>query len=114
MYCLEIEVWKVARYSSAHPLLLGECDNYVDGGVLANNPCDYGMTEIQSYFRSHGMKLPIALVVSVGTRIHPTKKECGSVDVHKFFSFGIHWFRPDKLYKQLSNLLQLFAKAVST
>lgn len=42
-------VWKVARYTSAAPLYFEELDNYVDGGVIANNPCDYGMAEIQRY-----------------------------------------------------------------
>jgi patatin-like phospholipase/acyl hydrolase len=32
-------VWKVARCSSAAPLLFEEFEDHVDGGVLANNPC---------------------------------------------------------------------------
>ena len=59
-------VWKVARYTSASPIFFGEFENYVDGGVLANNPCDCGMTAIQNFYRLQGEKLRIALVVSVG------------------------------------------------
>ena len=44
-------VWKVARYTSAAPLYFKELDNYVDGGVVANNPCDYALAEIQDYLR---------------------------------------------------------------
>ena len=32
-------VWKVARCSSAAPMFFSEFENHVDGGVLANNPC---------------------------------------------------------------------------
>jgi len=40
-------VWKVARYTSAAPLLFTEKDNYVDGGMLANNPVMDAITQIQ-------------------------------------------------------------------
>lgn len=32
-------VWKVARCSSAAPMFFSEFEDHVDGGVLANNPC---------------------------------------------------------------------------
>jgi predicted acylesterase/phospholipase RssA len=32
-------VWKVARMASAAPLFFEEFEDHVDGGVLANNPC---------------------------------------------------------------------------
>ena len=40
-----------------------ECDDYVDGGVLANNPSETGLTAIQEYFHSTGLPLTIAVVV---------------------------------------------------
>ena len=40
-------VWKVARYTSAAPIYFTECDSYVDGGLVANNPCNYALTKIQ-------------------------------------------------------------------
>ena len=41
-------VWKVARYTSAAPLFFKELDNYVDGGILANNPCSVGLAAMQT------------------------------------------------------------------
>ena len=32
-------VWKVARCTSAAPMFFSEFEDHVDGGVLANNPC---------------------------------------------------------------------------
>ena len=40
-------VWKVAVYTTAAPLYLIERDNYVDGGVLANNPSMQAIARIQ-------------------------------------------------------------------
>ena len=105
-------VWKVARYTSAAPMFFSECDNYVDGGVLANNPCDYGMTAIQSFYREQGVKLPIAMVVSVGGGVYPAEK-LGKVDAQKFLFFGKHWFNPEKLMKRTQNLISLLSNAVS-
>ncbi len=106
-------VWKVARYTSAAPMFFKECDNYVDGGVLANNPCDYGLTAIQNFYRRRGEQLPIALVVSVGTGIYPAE-ELGRIDAHEFLFFGKHWFNAsDTLRKRAQNLISLISSAVS-
>ena len=43
-------VWKVARYTSAGPTYFSECDDFVDGGVLANNPCTTSWVEICNYY----------------------------------------------------------------
>ena len=40
-----------------------ECDDYVDGGVLANNPSETGLTAIQDYFNSRGLPFTTAIVV---------------------------------------------------
>ena len=45
-------VWKVARYTTAGPTYFTECDNYVDGGVMANNPCMEAWLEISKYYES--------------------------------------------------------------
>ena len=48
-------VWKVARYTSAVPVFFSACDNYVDGGVKANNPTTFGLAEIQEFLaKKHG------------------------------------------------------------
>ena len=113
-YITAIEpVWKVARYTSAAPVFFKEFENYVDGGVLANNPCDYGLTAIQNYYRQQGIDLPISLVVSVGTGIYPSE-ELGRIDAQEFLFFGKHWFNvTDTLRKRTFNLIQLLSNAVS-
>ena len=83
-----------------------ECDNYVDGGVLANNPCDYGMTAIQNFYRHQGQKLLITVVVSVGTGVHPAEK-LGNTEI-----FGKHGIKLD-LLKRAHNLISLLSNAVS-
>ena len=105
-------VWKVARYTSAAPMFLKECDNYVDGGVICNNPTDCGLTVIQNFYRKQGMKPPIALVVSIGSGRYPPEK-IGKVDAQAFLYFGKRWLQIDKLVKRTQNLLTLLNQAVS-
>ena len=106
-------VWKVARYTSAAPMYFTEFENYVDGGVLANNPCDEGLIRIQGHYRQLGVQMPIACIVSIGCGVYPAR-DLGRVDVHQFFSFGAHWFsRTDTLTARSSNLLRLLSNAVS-
>ena len=83
-----------------------ECDGYVDGGVLANNPSEYGLTAIQNYHRSEGIKLNLCCVVSIGTGKFPAAT-LGSTDAHE----GI--FHLLSLKKKASNLMTLITKAVS-
>ena len=99
-------VWKVARYTCAAPVLFGEADEYVDGGVLANNPSDSGLSRIQSYYRSRGEKLPLSLVVSVGSGKYPMQ-ELGNVDF--LFVGGQGW----SSLAGTSNLMSLLSYAVS-
>jgi len=107
-------VWKVARYTSAAPIFFTEFEGYVDGGVLANNPCEYGLTAIQRFHREHQVNLPIAMVVSVGTGIYPPE-ELGSINAQEFLFFGKHWFNfSDNVKKRAKNLLALLTNAVSS
>ena len=62
-------------------MFFNECDNYVDGGVLANNPSDSGLNRIQSFYREQGSQLSIACVVSVGSGIYPAEA-LGSVGTY--------------------------------
>ena len=103
------KVWKVARCTSGGPLLFAECNNYVDGGVLANNPTEQGITKIQNYHLEKGEKLPISLVVSLGTGVNPAQK-LGSVDAQDCIGFGPHLL---KVKDRVGNLMQLLSKAVS-
>ncbi|XP_064383275.1 85/88 kDa calcium-independent phospholipase A2-like [Halichondria panicea] len=67
-------VWKVARYSSAAPLYFSELDNYVDGGVMANNPCDGGLAKIQSFYQAKNQRMPISCMVSMGSGLFPPSR----------------------------------------
>ncbi len=75
-------VWKVARYTSAAPFYFTEFENYIDGGLLANNPSSEALTEIQRHFREKGQKLPISFVLSIGSGTNPPK-EIGKINVQK-------------------------------
>ena len=88
-----------------------ELDDYVDGGVLANNPCDHGLTAIQNFHRSRGKKLDIACVVSIGCGIVPAEK-LGKTDAHLFLSVG-QMFKIDSIKSRVMNLITLLSTAVS-
>ena len=92
-------VWKVARYTSAAPFYFSEQDNYIDGGVLANNPSEDCLTAIQQHYRKRGLKLPISLFVSIGSGQNPSKP---LRPVDKMLTFG-NW----------KELLELLESAVS-
>ena len=94
-------VWKVARYTSGGPIYFNPLDDYVDGGVLANNPSAGGLTQIQEYYFSKKQKLPISLIVSVGSGRLP-ENELGNVDAIKA-----------PLSRRTKNLAVLLAHAVS-
>ena len=70
-------------------MFFNDKDDYVDGGLLANNPCDIGPTNIQNYYWECGQKLPISLMVSIAGRRQP-EKELGSTDAMNFLFFGTH------------------------
>lgn len=99
-------VWKVARYTCAAPVLFGESDDYVDGGLLANNPSDSALSRIQAFHRSHNEKFPLSLVVSVGCGKYPFQR-LGNVD---FLFVGSQW----SSLSGTSNLMALLSYAVST
>ena len=93
-------------------MYFSEMDHYVDGGVMANNPCEYGLSAIQNYHRDIKKKLDIACVVSIGTGVYP-EEGLGSTDAHKFLFFGKHWFNFELLKKRATNLMTLITTAVS-
>ncbi len=108
-----VPVWKVARYTSAAPMFFTEMDNYVDGGVICNNPTEFGLTRIQTFFRQQGRRLPIAMVVSIGSGSFPAEN-IGDVNAQEALFFGKHWFKPGQLIKKTQNLLSLLTTAVSS
>ncbi len=54
-------VWKVARYTSSGPVFFEPEDNYIDGGLKANNPTDFGLTVIQKEMDTQQELLNIAV-----------------------------------------------------
>ena len=103
----------VARYTSAAPLFFNEMDDYVDGGLLANNPCEIGLTKIQNYYRERGQKFPVSLMVSIGSGRQP-EQELGSIDARDFLFFGTHWFdcNAESLMGKTQNLTTLLSNVV--
>ena len=100
-------VWKVARYTSAAPMYFTECDNYVDGGVLANNPCIDGLTKIQEFYKERSIEFPVACVVSLGSGICPMQ-ELGSVDFHVFLRLKF-----SGMFRKAQSLITMLSSAVS-
>ena len=106
-------VWKVARYTTGGPIYFSALDDYVDGGILANNPSASGLTKIQQYYCSRRQKLPVSLVVSIGSGKLP-ENELGSVDAHEFLYLGKHWLDfKQHLKGRAKNLTILLGNAVS-
>ena len=93
-------------------MFFSEVDDYVDGGVIANNPAEYGLTAIQNFYRMQGQKLPIAMVVSVGSGVYRAEK-MGKVDAQEFLHFGKQWLKMGNLIKRTQNLFALLSNAVS-
>ena len=84
----------------------------MDAGVLANNPCESGLTRIQQFYRRHDKKLPISLVVSIGTGTY-LGEELGNIDVRDFLFPGKHWLNiRDWLTSRAQNFLTLLTTAV--
>ena len=70
----------MARYTSAAPFFFKELENYIDGGMLANNPAEAAMTVIQDYYHNKGEKIPISMLVSVGSGTNPGTP-LGEIDI---------------------------------
>lgn len=106
-------VWKVCRYTSAAPLYFEELDDYVDGGVLANNPAASGLTVIQRTYHNIGLLLPISMVVSISCGQVP-ETVLGNTDVRQLLFPGKHWFNLiAQLASRTSSLFSLLTTAVS-
>ena len=103
----------MARYTSAAPTYFDEMDNYVDGGVLANNPSIRGLTEMQRLYFRLRQKLPIAAMVSLGSGIFP-KEELGRTDYQNILFFGRDWKSgPKELKNRISNFATMLGNSVS-
>ena len=105
---LLVPVWKACRASSAAPIYFTSYGDYVDGGVMANNPCEYAMSEITQFYHDQREKAPeFSIAVSVGTGYDP---RMGVGDTNTFCK-GLLDFK--KIYEGVKQLVDLFGKAVS-
>ena len=94
-------VWKVARYTSAAPPCFTECDNYVDGGILAHNPSEVALNRIEEFQRARDGK--IASLLSLGSGVFPPQL-IGNLDV------GVN---PFTIFERMTNLVTVLTTAVS-
>lgn len=101
-------IWKVARYTSAAPMYFTECDNYMDGGVLANNPSLSAWTAIQAHHDAKHLPRPkVAVAVSLGTGVYPSQ-ELGETD---FLGKGL--FNLRGTMRRAQRFIRMISTAVS-
>ena len=71
-----------------------------------------GLTKIENHHWERKEKLPISVVVSVGSGIYPSEK-LGSVNAQQCLYFGAHWLRLKDTLDEIRNLAELLTNAVS-
>ena len=91
-------------------MYFSELDGYIDGGILANNPSDYGLTAIQNFYQRKGSRLEVSCVVSIGNGIFPAK-QLGNTDVHEML-LGMKILNIQAIQKRAKNLMTLLSNAV--
>jgi calcium-independent phospholipase A2 len=75
IHLIDVPVWMVARATAAAPQVFTSFQGYVDGGVKANNPCEFAISEIREYYSKHHSPLPyFPIIVSIGTGVVPSQK----------------------------------------
>lgn len=79
----------------------------MDGGVLANNPSEHGLTRIHKFYTDNCKPLNIFSVVSVGTGVFPDR-ELGNTDLTSLL-LG----RPLHMVGNVKNMFDLLTHAVS-
>ena len=73
-------IWKAARASGAAPSFFRPEENYVDGGIIANNPAIELLTEVTEYNMAkksldhHEDVVTPTVLVSMGTGVPPVRK----------------------------------------
>jgi len=104
----DVPLWKIARYTGTIPHYATPIDDYIDGGIIANNPTLDGLQEMSNHRNqklrcpSTSLKVPgqqptgskthishsrnvgtVGIVVSVGTGKNPTKTLEGGLEIKR-------------------------------
>ena len=97
----ERKVWEACRASSAAPTYFESFENqFVDGGVIANNPTLDAMTEVLNH-QEHGKEPPcLGMVVSLGTGVFPVTIDHTSIP-------HIHWWNPLDVLRAIRGVVGL-------
>ena len=73
-----------------------------------------GLLRIEEFHQARGEKLPVSLVVSLGSGTYPPK-QLGSINAQQYLYFGTHWLNLIKQQSlhEIRNLAELLSNAVS-
>ncbi len=83
------KVWEAARMSSAAPTYFLPFQNFLDGGLMANNPTVDSLVEMnEQSIKNKGHPLKISCVVSLGSG-HDALVNVDNIDVSGLSSYGI-------------------------
>ena len=83
------KIWEAARISSAAPTYLLPYQNFLDGGLMANNPTVDALVEMnEQSIMNKGHPLKISCVVSLGSG-HEAPVDVDNIDVSGLSSYGI-------------------------
>ena len=100
----KVNYWLLPRATSlASMYFIPYQDKYVDGRVMANNPCEFAMKEINLYDQSMRiLEWHFLLAMSVGTGIYPLEE-----------GEWTKWFNIKKQLQHVKEMVDMLTQAVS-
>ncbi|KAM3729086.1 85calcium-independent phospholipase [Dirofilaria immitis] len=107
-------IWKCARYSSAAPTFFTPKDNFVDGGLMSNNPTLDLMADIHTYnaacIKAKKETIHVGCILSLGTGQAPPK-DLGSIR----WNFGLPGGLAEgvSMFQNLMNLKNLLVEQIT-
>lgn len=106
-FIIIVPVWIAARATSAAPVYFTPCqEKYLDGGVMANNPCQEAMKVITDYDKKCGIPFRhFSLIMSIGTGQYMANEETERSDKGVFLM---------KHFIQIKEIVNIFLKQVNT